>query len=460
MLVRPTADTSSRGPGLRGAVTADAAGQHGRIAHDYTSRRHTNEHESVNRNDRTIVSLVALAHAMVHTYELSIPILIPLWLETFAVERATIGTVVAVGYALFGLGALPGGALSDTLGSRRLIAACLFGMAGSFVLLAAAPSLAVVGLALVCWGAAASVYHPSGLSLISTGVEDRGNAFAYHGIAGNLGTALGPLAVALLLLIADWRAVTAALAVPAVVAGAVAVRVRFDERAAVVEADGGTDGSGASGGDSKANVGVSSLGEFVAESKLLLVGPFAAVFLVVMLDGLYYRGVLTFLPDLLSEFSAFAPVQIAGREVEPYRYAYAGLLMVGVLGQYVGGKLTERVPTERAIATVFVGLAVLALVFLPAANAGLVPLLVVSALLGFTLFVIQPLYQATVAVYTPPGTRGLSYGYTYLGVFGVGALGAALAGTILQYADATVLFTVLAALAVGGAVTAAALSFR
>ncbi|WP_432419613.1 MFS transporter [Halobacterium zhouii] len=406
---------------------------------------------------------------MVHTYELSIPILIPLWLEAFPVERATIGTVVAVGYALFGLGALPGGVLSDTLGSRRLIAACLFGMAGSFVLLAAAPSLPVVALALVCWGAAASVYHPAGLSLISTGVEDRGDAFAYHGIAGNLGTALGPLAVALLLLVADWRAVTAALAVPAVVAGAIAIRVRFDERAAVVEADGGSsapedvrdaDDAADTGGDSKAGVGVSSLGEFLSESKRLLVGPFAAVFLVVMFSGLYYRGVLTFLPDLLASFSAFAPVEFAGREMQPYRYAYAGLLMVGVLGQYVGGKLTERVPTERAIAVAFAGLAVLALVFLPAVNAGLLPLLVVGALLGFTLFVVQPLYQATVAAYTPPGTRGLSYGYTYLGVFGVGALGAALAGTILQYADAAALFTVLATLAVGGATTATALSYR
>ncbi|MFB6268611.1 MAG: MFS transporter [Halobacterium sp.] len=405
----------------------------------------------MNRNDRAIVGLVSLAHAMVHTYELSIPILIPLWLDAFPVGQGTIGAVVAAGYALFGLGALPGGVLSDTLGSRRLIAGCLFGMAASFLLLSAAPSVAVVALALVLWGVAASVYHPSGLSLISTGVERRGDAFAYHGIAGNVGTALGPLAVAVLLLFADWRVVTAVLAVPAVLAGVVAVRVRFDERAAVAATD---------GGDSKADVGVASLGDFLEESKLLFSGAFAAVFLIVMLSGLYYRGVLTFLPDLLSAMPAFTPVEFAGRELEPYRYAYAGLLMVGVLGQYAGGKLTELVPTERGIAATFAALAVLAVVFLPAADAGLLPLLAVGALLGFTLFVIQPLYQATVAVYTPSGTRGLSYGYTYLGVFGVGAGGAALAGGILQYADATVLFTVLAALAVAGAATATVLAAR
>jgi MFS family permease len=388
---------------------------------------------------------------MVHTYELSIPILIPLWLDAFGANSATIGAVVAAGYGLFGLGALPGGILSDAVGSRRLIAGCLFGMAGSFILLAAAPSVVVLALALVCWGVAASVYHPSGLSLISTGVEARGDAFAYHGIAGNVGTALGPLAVTLLLLVASWRTVAAVLAVPAVVAGLVALRVRFDEHAAVAEPD---------GGDSKASLHIESVGEFLAESKRLLVGPFAAVFLVVMLSGLYYRGVLTFLPDLLSTFPTFEPVSFAGRDLRPYRYVYAGLLLVGVLGQYVGGKLTDRVAVERAIAVTFAGLAVLAVVFLPAANAGLAPFLVVAALLGFTLFVIQPLYQATVALYSPADTRGLSYGFTYLGVFGVGALGAVLAGSILQYADATVLFGVLAALAGAGALTAFALSSR
>ena len=455
-----------RSADCRKRIEAPAANPGG-IAQVYTSGGSGCHREAVNRNDRSIVGLVSLAHAMVHTYELSIPILIPIWLDVFQVTDSVIGAVAAAGYALFGLGALPGGVLSDRLGSRRLIAACLFAMAGSFLLLSVAPSIVVVALALICWGAGASVYHPSGLSLISTGVENRGDAFGYHGIAGNLGIALGPLAVTLLLLVADWRTVTALLAIPAVAAGLVATRVRFDEHAATetgsdedaAETDGGDDAA-ADGGDSKSDMGVASFGEFLAESKTLLVGPFVAVFVVMMLSGLYYRGVLTFLPDLLSAFPSFAPVEFAGRELQPYRYAYSGLLLVGVLGQYTGGKLTARMPTERALTGAFAGLAVITVVFLPAADAGLVPLLVVGALLGFALFVVQPLYQATVAAYTPPGTRGLSYGYTYLGVFGVGALGAAIAGTVLQYADAATLFTILAGFAVVASAVAAWLSSR
>jgi predicted MFS family arabinose efflux permease len=166
---------------------------------------------------------------------------------------------------------------------------------------------------------------------------------------------------------------------------------------------------------------------------------------------------LTFLPDLLGEGLVstvgdirpgfFDPDSPVAETFDAARYLYAGLLTVGMAGQYVGGKLTDRMENARGIAIAFGVLAALALVFVPASAAGLGPLLAVSFVLGFFLFVVQPLYQATVAAYTPPGARGLSYGYTYLGVFGIGALGAAIAGVVLQYASPAALFAVLAVFA-------------
>ena len=103
-------------------------------------------------------------------------------------------------------------------------------------------------------------------------------------------------------------------------------------------------------------------------------------------------------------------------------------------------------------------LALIAALYWPAANAGLAPLLAISALLGFFLFVVQPLYQATVAEYSPAEARGLSYGFTYLGVFGVGALGAALTGAVLDLFSEAVMFGVLAALAALGALLAVQLT--
>jgi MFS family permease len=436
----------------------------------------------VKRNDRSIVVLVMLAHAMVHTYELSIPIFVSIWLAEFAVlplgvtqievTTATLGVVVTAGYGLFGVGALPGGVLVDRIGSARLITLCLFGMGGSFVLLGLAPNLLVVAVALLLWGAAASVYHPAGLTLLSKGVEERGTGFAYHGIAGNVGTGLGPLLVAVALLFVEWTAVAVALAVPALLAGGYAIRAEFDETAAVSRqaSQPVPDGDGDppdDGGDGRASGGVDSLAAFGVESRRLFAGAFALVFVIVMTSGLYYRGILTFLPNVLEPFPEFAPIPLTAllpptvtdalgvapdsvRSLNPERYFYSGLLIVGVLGQYVGGKLIDRVPVEYGLATGFGLLAVLALVFLPAVSAGLVPLLVVGAVLGAALFVVQPFYQATVAEYSPPGTRGLSYGFTYLGVFGVGALGGTVAGVILTYATPTALFVTLAGFAAVG----------
>ena len=407
----------------------------------------------MNRNDRSIVGLVMVAHAMVHTYELSVPILVTIWLDRFGVTAGTMGLVVSAGYALFGLGALPGGLLADAYGSRRLIIACLAGMGGSFALLSVAPSVPVIALALVLWGLAASVYHPSGLSLISTGVSRQGTAFAYHGMAGNLGIALGPLSTAVLLLFFDWRAVVALLAVPAALALLFAFTVEFDETAGVDESTG-------TGGDARADGGVSSLPEFIRDTKTLFSGAFVLVFVVVMCSGLYYRGVLTFLPEMLANQPLFDPVPVGSREIQPSRYIYAGLLMIGIGGQYVGGKLTDRIRVERGIAGAFAALAVIAVLYLPALNAGLVPLLAASAVLGFALFVVQPLYQAAVAEYTPAGTRGLSYGFTYLGVFGVGALGAGIAGYVLELFSPTALFLVLCGFALTATAFGAVLSVR
>ncbi|WP_254821366.1 MFS transporter [Haloglomus halophilum] len=438
----------------------------------------------MNRNDRAITGLVMVAHAMVHTYELSLPLLLPVWQAEFstvalptgtlAVTGFVMGVVLTMGYAPFGLGALPGGVLADAYGSRRLILSCLVGMGVSFLLLAVSPGLVAIAFALFVWGVAASVYHPSGLALISKGVEERGSAFAYHGVAGNLGIALGPLATALLLFgLGDWRVVVGLLALPALVAAIAAARIDVDETAAVgseTATDGGTDdgdesenGAGeddAPGGDARASGSVSSLGEFLADSRLLFGGAFVLVFAAVMLSGLYYRGLLTFLPEILGRFPSLAPVEFAGRTLEPERYFYVGLLMVGVAGQYAGGRLTDRVPVELGLLGGYGALAVLAVLFLPVATMGLVPLLVMGALVGFFLFVVQPFYQATVAEYTPAGARGLSYGYTYLGVFGVGALGGAVAGGVLTYANDAALFAVLAGFGALAALCGAVLYVR
>ncbi|APX97512.1 MFS transporter [Natronorubrum daqingense] len=409
-------------------------------------------------NDRSIVTFVSLSHMMVHTYEFAVPILMTVWLLEFSVTAATLGAVVTVGYFLFGVGALPAGMLVDRFGSRPLIFACLIGMALSFLLLGIASNVYVVALALGLWGIAASVHHPAGLTLISKGVSDPGWAYAYHGMAGNVGIAFGPLATALLLLAFDWRLVAALLVVPTVITIGIGLTLSFDETAQVTATDGG-------GTQSKGEITPSS---FVSDTRLLATVGFLTVFAIVMFNGLYYRGVLTFLPDMLGGFLAdldihldlFDPDSPYAEEFDLAQYVYVGLLMIGILGQYIGGILTSRIPTERGLVIALGALTILGITYVPAATAGFGPLLVVSALLGVFLFAMQPLTQATIAAYSPAEARGLSFGWTFLAIFGIGSLGATIAGFVLTYASANVLFLVLACFAGTGCLLALSLVVR
>lgn len=390
----------------------------------------------MDENDRSITGFTMLAHGVFHTYELSIPIFIVIWLDAFDVSALVLGALVSVGYGLIGVGAIPSGILADAYGSRRLIVLSTVGMAAGFFLLALAPNVAVLAIALVVWGAAASIYHPSGLSLISRGAKERGTVFAYHGVGGNIGTAFGPLLTALLLLFFDWRLVVAALTIPAIVVVFLGSSIEFDE---TVAADGG-------------ETEPPSLGSFVSDSRVLLSSGYLLAFAAIMLYGTYYRGALTFLPDTIAGLPLFETYVVFGMEAQPAQYVYTGILMLGILGQYAGGRVTDHVRTEYAFLSSLLALGVLALLFIPSSNLGIAPFLLVCAALGFFLYATAPIYQVVIAEEAADDIHGLSYGYAYLGMFGFGAGGAALAGAVLTYATSAVLFATLSGIAfLGGA---------
>ncbi len=391
-------------------------------------------------NDRSIAGFTMTGHALVHWFETSIPIFLVVWLAEFDVSVALFGLVVALGYAPFGLGALPGGILADRFGTRRLILVCLAGMSAAFLVLAIGNSIGSIAVGLLLWGIAASIYHPAGLALISTGVEDRGTVFAWHGIAGNAGIALGPFVAATLLIVLEWQLVAALLALPGLLAVLYGLSAEFDATAAVED--------GADAGPDEA-LSLSDLGR---NSRALFTSAFAIVFVIVIFEGLYYRGMLTYLPEILHGLPAMDTLVVPDRleGIEPADYIYVGLLVVGMAGQYAGGKLISRVSPARGLAAIFAVLAVLAIAFVPVTTMGLGAIAVLCGVFGFFLFAIQPFYQNAVAIYTPPESRGLSYGYTYLGEFGLGSASIAIGGFVLGGFPLSAFFLLLAGFAAAG----------
>ena len=411
-------------------------------------------------NDRALVQFTALEHGLFHTYELSIPLFVGLWMAEFGVSAAVIGAVVSVGYGVIGVGAPVSGVLSDRLDARRLISGAVVGMGVGFGVVALAQGPLTLGAAVLLWGCFASVYHRAGLSLISRTADARGTVFAYHGVGGNVGTAFGPLLTALMLMFVDWRFAAGALSVVAVVVGVAGTQIEFDTGATADEADesetGESDAEGTDPDGTAGSIG-DELRQMVTDSRALFGVAFTVAFGAILLYGVYYRGLLTFLPDVLAESPALAPVELLGQTVQPSQYVYTALLTVGIGGQYVGGRLTDRVPSLTAFLGFFTALAVLALSFPIVREAGTVPLVGICLLLGFFVYGTAPIYQVVVSEEAPDDVQGLSYGFTYLAMFGVGALGASLAGFVLTNATSTVLFSVLGGVAGLGALTVVAL---
>src|SRR2546428_501179 len=79
------------------------------------------------------------------------------------------------------------------------------------------------------------------------------------------------------------------------------------------------------------------------------------------------------------------------------------------------------------------------LAFLPLGG----PFIAAALVFGFLLFSLEPLQNTLVTGEVPRPLRGLAFGFTFLSVFGIGSLGAALAGWLLARNANAILFLVL-----------------
>ena len=352
------------------------------------------------REDRRVVAVLGFLHGVVHANILSIPIFLLAWKLEFGADDVTLGLLAAAGFGFYGLGAVPFGFLADRRPAGGLLLLCAAGIAISMVGVGASPSIPVLALSLGALGLFSGIYHPTGLSIISRVVAEQGRGMGWHGMGGSLGIAAGPAFVGAMLAIGwSWRSVAALLVIPSLVALLLLFVARLP-----VERPAPALGSSRS-------------------PRPLWSRPFAFILLVYMFAGFAYQGGLTFLPRFVgAEFFALA-------------------LALGAIGQVVSGRLADRRQSERilfglsvAAATVLVLLAVL-----PPGGA----FTTAALLFGFLLFSLEPLQNILVTGEVPGPLRGLAFGFTFLSVFGIGSLGAALAGWLIANHASAILFLVL-----------------
>ena len=159
------------------------------------------------RRDARVIGVIGFAHAASHFLQLALPPLFPLLRGEFAVSWTLLGLVAATFYVASGLVQFCAGFVVDRVGARPVL---LGGMSllvfGTFAA-ALAPGAWWLFPCAAIMGAGNGVFHPSDFAVLNANVSPRrlGHAYSLHGIGGNLGYALAPIASFGLASVFGWR---------------------------------------------------------------------------------------------------------------------------------------------------------------------------------------------------------------------------------------------------------------
>jgi predicted MFS family arabinose efflux permease len=264
-------------------------------------------------------------------------------------------------------------------------------------------------------GAAASMYHPSGLSFISRNVEKKGKAMGYHGVGGNIGLALGPVLSGAAAAVWGWRSAFVCFAILGFALGVITVILRVGDKAKAATEVGKHD---------------RAAGRFSLPMILFL------VYSTSILYGLCYRGSMMYFPKHFVQNIDFALDDVAAAG-----FLVSMVTLSGALGQMMGGILCDRLRRpEYAYLLVFVFSTPLFFCIWLLKDWGL---FLVSLVFAPFFFAWQPIQNTLIAKYAVQKVHGLSYGVNFLLIMGVGSLAASVGGYITDKAGVASVFAVL-----------------
>jgi MFS family permease len=352
--------------------------------------------------EKRVIAFTSIGHGIMHLMELIYAGILPLLLIEFGLNLAQAGMLVFPGLVMLGLGSFPAGYLSDRWDSYRIFLLFYFGSAGACLLAAFSHTFWQLAGALGVLGLFMSLYHPSGLGLISMGVRRKGLVMGVHGIFGAIGLALSPFLAGLVGSRFGWRA---AFILPAALSAACGLALLFNPikiRHHEVDKHG--------------NTVKPTISRATRNSLLWL-------YAIMIVLGFVYRGVMTYLPKFIGERFEVASL---GAVVAGGLFASIALT-VGGGGQIWGGHLSDKIDSFKIynrIVPLFAPLLLVAALF------GGWMMIVGMCVFFFFFFAGQPLENQMLAQATPPAWRSTSYGVKFGLNLGVGALAAPVCGWI------------------------------
>lgn len=350
------------------------------------------------------VYVISIGHALTHWYPATFYLLLPLIGKELGLSYEQIGSILTCQYAAGAIANIPGGIFVDTVGRKGLLMALsLFWIGFPYLIMGVSHAYWMILLCATLVGVGNNLWHPTAIPWLADRFPERkGLVMSFHGMGGNVGDAVAPLVIGLMLQVFNWRSVVVMNVLPGIVVAVVLLlyvgRLQMaDINAGLVKTK-------------PAEVGG------VERTKMLLSLLYNRA-LVTLAVGACFRtmtqsALLTFLPVYLARVMGYPSLWIGA--------CMFALQAAGFIAAPIAGHLSDMIGRRQIIMSSMsmTGVIILAMAF----AGGTIWFVLLVAVLGFFLFAVRAVLQAWLLDATPPGMGGSAIGL----LFGTQALGSAI----------------------------------
>ncbi len=372
--------------------------------------------------DRTtrVNMLIGTGHFLSHFYVLCLPPLFLAWQAEFDVSFAQLGLTVALMSATTALLQTPVGFLVDRHGARHFLVGGTLLMTLSMAAMGFATSFWQILVLSMLSGIGNSVIHPADYAILSGSVDKTrmGRAFAIHTFNGNLGFALAPPVMAVLMALIGWREtiiLLGGIGLPLVLMIRLQSGILKDQ---VRE--------------------VRAKGDEISGRDLLMTRPMLLFFAFFLLTSMAGSGIQAWLITVLH--------QVKGMSVEAASSTLTSYMVGATSGVLVGGWAADRTTRHLTFAS---ALTVASVVLLLVVAAFHLPDLVVMALMfgsGIIIGASRTPRDIMVKDAAPPGQIGKVFGFVSSGLPLGGAITPVPFGFLIDHGHPELVLVLVAAL--------------
>jgi len=399
--------------------------------HDHHGHAHSDTPSGIRGSGNFIIAGLTSGHGVFHWFLQSFIVLLPEVEATFGLSKIGVGSISTVRELVSGLITLPGGIIADVLRKYwgLILALCMAGFGLGWLIVGQAPVFPLLLLGVAIVAAAASLWHlPAMASLSHHYSHRRGTALSFHGIGGNVGDAISPVATGFLLGYLTWQDILSIYAaVPIFIAFLVYWAFKNIGRAV---------------GEEESNSGQDRMGQTkdILKNPLIWVITFAGG-----IRAMAFIALITFLPSYLSNDLGLSDFR---------RGVYFGLLVAaGIVFTPLMGYLSDRF--GRKIVLVPGMLFDAAIVLLMASFGEGVPLIILLFMLGAFFYSDQPILTASALDIVGSGVATTTLGALSFARFGLSAISPIIAGYLYDTYSMDSVFYYVASLMIFSAVVLA-----